>query len=91
MATQYTGTVLLQDGHGGEAGAVAAISDLDSDTWIGEVDISVGRKWEPGPVIVRLLESTRAGEVALAQADGPREQRPVILRGLSHFGIQRAQ
>lgn len=85
VATQYTGIVLLEDGHGGEAGAVAAISDLDSDTWIGEVDISVGRTWEPGPVTVRLLDSRRAGEVARAQADGPRERHPVILRGLGHF------
>ena len=31
MTTQYTGRVLLEDGLGGEAGALAAISDLDSD------------------------------------------------------------
>jgi hypothetical protein len=85
MTTQYAGIVLLEDGHGGEVNAFAAISDLDSDTWIGEASISAGSKWEPGPLTVRLLDSTRAGEVARAQVDGTPEQRPVILRGLHHF------
>ncbi len=85
MTTQYAGTVLLEDGHGGEASAFAAISDLDSDIWIGEASISADNRWEPGPLTVRLLDSTRAGEAARAQVDGSAEQRPVILRGLHHF------
>jgi hypothetical protein len=88
MATQYSGIVLLDDGHGGEAGAIAAISDLDSDTWIGELSISAGRKWEAGPLTVRLLDSTRAGEVARAQIDGSPAQLPVIIRGLHHFMVE---
>ncbi len=76
---RYTGAVLLEHGHGGEAGAVAAIDDLNVDAWFGEVDISVGRKWEPGPVTVRLLETGRAGEVARAQAGGPSEPAPWYL------------
>jgi hypothetical protein len=73
--------------YGGEAGAIAAIGALDSYTWIGEVSISAGRKWDPGPLTVRLLDRTRAGEVARAQIDGPPEQFPVILRGLHHFMV----
>ena len=67
-----------------ESQVVVALASYVEPVWIGEASISADNRWEPGPLTVRLLDSTRAGEAARAQVDGS-EQRPVILRGLHHF------